>query len=117
MSTSSSDISAKYHENSSQFTTSSPATNVLKLFGPPKLMGNDLDNLVPVQSPGGVNVMPGIAMGGDTSVSANQDSSGEHQQNQYYLAYDDKDKILWFQVQVNPNGEEVLSSHGWKVKQ
>ncbi|KAJ1852446.1 hypothetical protein H4R99_003672 [Coemansia sp. RSA 1722] len=110
-------ISATYQENASLFTNLSPAGNVARLFGPPKLIGSSLDNLVSTQDPSAIAIMPGIAMGGENAASANQ-ATGEQEQlkTQYYLAYDDKDKILWFQVQITPNGDEILTDHGWKEK-
>ncbi|KAJ1802386.1 hypothetical protein LPJ56_006010 [Coemansia sp. RSA 2599] len=112
----STDLSAKYQENLSQFANSSPASNVARLFGPPKLIGGSLDSLVSTDDPSAASIMPGIALG-DASASANQAASQQQQPPQYYLAYEDKDKVLWFQVQVTPTGDEIVTSHGWKDKQ
>ncbi|KAJ2781462.1 hypothetical protein GGI15_003210 [Coemansia interrupta] len=123
---SSDNIASIYKANEQTFTASSPADNIPKLFGPPTLMGSTLDSLQSTSAPGFAAQMPGIVLGepSKTPAAASSAAEGEvhiqqvqeEQQPNYYIAYDDKDKILWFHVQVTPDGEESLLEHGWKDK-
>ncbi|KAI7831021.1 hypothetical protein BX661DRAFT_92128, partial [Kickxella alabastrina] len=107
----SSNISAVYNANLSKFSPLSPVENIGEVFGPPTYMGSSLDHLIRRDDPDFANQMPGIVLGNND----NADSAG---QPHFYLAYDGNDasgnKILWFQVQVNTDGDEVIMSHGWR---
>ncbi|KAJ1725040.1 hypothetical protein LPJ53_000766 [Coemansia erecta] len=125
---SSDNIASIYQANEQTFTKLSPADNIPKLFGPPTLMGSTLDTLQSTSAPGFAAQMPGIVLGvpSKTPAAASSAAEGdvhiqqvqEQQQPNYYIAYDDKDnnKVLWFHVQVTPDGDESLLEHGWKNK-
>ncbi|KAJ1956068.1 hypothetical protein EC988_001537 [Linderina pennispora] len=90
-----SDLTSKFSSNS--FDTAAKVTSV---FGPPELLGTSPDHLQP---PPAVAMMPGIAMDkadGDTP--------------SFYVGYTGDDKILWFKIQPDSNGNEQVVQSGWK---
>ncbi|KAJ2752199.1 hypothetical protein GGH94_001927 [Coemansia aciculifera] len=112
--------------NPSQFEYGKIAASALATFGPPEYMGSSLDNLLP---PGSAAVpMPGVALGEPAKPVAQMTSNtgeiktlpiskDEPQSQQYYIAYGAEDnKVLWFQVKVDDNGNEILADHGLKEK-
>ncbi|KAJ1850800.1 hypothetical protein LPJ73_003277, partial [Coemansia sp. RSA 2703] len=106
---SSNSIASIYQANEQTFTKSSPAANILQLFGPPTKMGSTLESLQATSAPGIAAQMPGIALGvpSNTPAAASSAPEGdvhiqqvqEQQQPNYYIAYDDSDKIFWFHIQ------------------
>ncbi|KAJ2105517.1 hypothetical protein IW146_008189 [Coemansia sp. RSA 922] len=119
-------VTSILRDKSSQFKPGMRSSNVLAAFGAPEYMGTSLDNL---KSPGSAAVpMPGIALGepaeqvaqvamGSGETKTLPISKNEPQSQEYYIAYEANDnKVLWFQVKVDDNGDEVLDNHGLKDK-
>ncbi|KAJ2157116.1 hypothetical protein GGF46_004734 [Coemansia sp. RSA 552] len=75
----------------------------------PTLMGYDLDDMRSLEDPGFVQA-PGPL------IDAAKTRQGDRRLSSYYLGYDDADKILWFQIDVTPEGDEVIGDNGWKDK-
>ncbi|KAJ2493709.1 hypothetical protein IWW37_000340 [Coemansia sp. RSA 2050] len=109
--------------NSSKLKQGESAANALAIFGPPGYMGSSIDNLLPLGS--AAAPMPGIALGAPAQhpvqVASNAGEmsilpiANDGPQSQYYVAYGTGDnKVLWFHVQVDANGNETLTEHGWK---
>ncbi|KAJ2722150.1 hypothetical protein GGI07_003486 [Coemansia sp. Benny D115] len=108
----STNIASLYEANLSSFANSAPASNIPNTFGPPALMGSTLGSLKSTSSPDFAAQMPGIVFGGGSDAQA-----ASNEPPKYYMAYDGEDnKVLWFQVEVTPDGDEIITGHGWQDK-
>ncbi|PIA15344.1 hypothetical protein COEREDRAFT_82095 [Coemansia reversa NRRL 1564] len=112
MNSSVSTLEEAYNKNMSKL-KNNPKTGVLvEVFGkPPPLMGYSLNDLRSPSNPGFVEA-PGPVV--DAPTSAQMSSS--KQPPSYYLAYNDNEanRMLWFQVNVNDNNDEIISNSGWQ---
>ncbi|KAJ2546166.1 hypothetical protein EV175_005701 [Coemansia sp. RSA 1933] len=106
MSNTESDVVSVYKEHEREFGKDKEIEVASQYFGKPQLMGKSLDTLYSTDAPGfAATVMPGIVLGSDTVSTPS-----------YYLAYtnpgDSDSRKVWFHVQVNPDGDEVIVDHG-----
>ncbi|KAJ1992024.1 hypothetical protein GGI25_005685 [Coemansia spiralis] len=96
------DIVSTYKTHESEFGKGKEIEAASKYFGKPQLMGKTLDSLHSTDAPDfNTSVMPGIVLG-----------TGAASQPSYYLAYTDGTTKVWFHVEVNADGDEVIVEHG-----
>ncbi|KAJ2610149.1 hypothetical protein H4S08_003738 [Coemansia sp. RSA 1365] len=112
MDSSVSTLEATYNKNISKLENKPKSGVLVEVFGnPPPLMGYSLNDLRSPSNPGFVQA-PGPVV--DAPNSAQMSSS--KQPPSYYLAYNDNEanRMLWFQVDVNDEGDEIISNSGWQ---
>ncbi|KAJ2744950.1 hypothetical protein GGI20_002557 [Coemansia sp. BCRC 34301] len=119
------DIASLVASNASRLRAGERASNAMTLFGPPQYMGSSLDDLRSPES--AAMPMPGIAMGSRNAkqaegalldsgeIKTQPIAEDEPRSQQYYVGYGaDDNKVLWLHVKVNPDGDEIITDHGWK---
>ncbi|KAJ2503002.1 hypothetical protein GGH96_000601 [Coemansia sp. RSA 1972] len=73
----------------------------------PTMAGSSLDDLHPLND-------PNFAQAPGPVIETSMDHKSESKRPQsYYLGFDEQDKILWFEVNVDSEGDEILGKNGW----
>ncbi|KAJ1737992.1 hypothetical protein LPJ78_000967 [Coemansia sp. RSA 989] len=104
-------LEAAYKQHKSELTGGVKTGRLIQAFNKqPTLIGESLDDLHSLND-------PRFAQAPGPLIDANMRTEGvSRRPTSYYLGYDDNDKILWFQVNVDSQGDEILGESGWKNK-
>ncbi|KAJ2356921.1 hypothetical protein IWW50_006227 [Coemansia erecta] len=104
-------LEAAYNEHKHELKHGAKTGTLIKAFNrQPTMAGSSLDDLHSLNDP-----QFAMAPGPVIEASANKESGSSRPQS-YYLGYDEQDKILWFEVNVDSDGDEILGNSGWTSK-
>ncbi|KAJ2311656.1 hypothetical protein H4S02_001365 [Coemansia sp. RSA 2611] len=104
-------LESAYNQHKSELAHGAKTGKLIEAFDQqPTMIGRTLDDMHALTD-------PQFAQAPGPVVDAQMNREGRtHRRQSYYLGYDDRDRILWFEVNVDAAGDEVLGENGWMAK-